>query len=881
VNGRTGPAPRPRRAGRRGWRLTCAAIFLTSCSPGSHQAFRLLSTGQCVGTGVGPAGPPPVPSPLADPTLAGASHSYFKISVADAATLAPVSGATLTLPNGISYLSDGNGLVAFYEPGLMGTTVFFGATHPAYQAAADATGARGQAFLAKEGGSGQLLMTQIGATPGLPVDDSQTTLLQGPVPPPASCFGVLAIDRLTRRGVPLVVMTTAEETFVTDSQGFVADCRPDHAGQAVTFTVSSDGYSLASGSATLQVAGGQVTTLELDRQNLAERLYRVTGEGIYRDSILLGLTTPLAHPVIDSLVMGEGLAGETIFKGEVFWVWNDAFGPSRSVGGPRVAGAVSPMMGQLGALDPQLGVNAEYFTAADGFAKAVIDDPAPTSTPIEVTSLLAVSAVGEQERLFAVYAKLGADLSVASRGLAEFNTTKQLFVPGTLSYAVDDAVIPDGEPILFNQAGVGQFYFSSPVRIAATAKALTTPTGYEAWTAIQPGTQTVLGGADGAASYAWRTGASLTTAAALASAGLGADQSLDDHVTDPVTGAHIASLSTAGTWNARRGRFVRILEQSGGTSSAAGEIWYLEGDTPMGPWVYARQILTHTAYGLLSPWVHWDLGQTDDRFVLFEGTYSKRLEAQEAPIVPRYDSNQMMYRLDVDDARLAVPLPVYDLGGAVPGDFVSKARLPATAAAGPPTFFAPDRAMDGTVPVAWSGPSCGPRALVVGESPPTPPLFFAAPPGGTGRPPITLPLYDYATSDGHHAYSIDATVASLAGYTRAAQPVAYVWPSPMRIAFPAARFRAGVVANAGADQCLQENQPDVGADATLDASGSSVPAGAFVTYSWARWGDSCAFSTDRTTKVHLTPGVTGFTLTVTDDAGDSNSDDVIVSVAAF
>jgi hypothetical protein len=202
---------------------------------------------------------------VADPTLAPASHAFFKIEVLDSATLAPVTGATLTLRNGVSYLSDTNGLVAFYEPGLMSTMVFFAPSHPAYVVASDPLGTGGQAFLTKEGGSGQLLMNMVASVPSPPSDDSQTALLAAPVPPPSSCFGLRAIDRLTRRGIPLVLLRTLEETFVSDSQGFVADCRADHAAKLVTFAASSDGYSLASGSTSLQVTPGPGAVCERDR----------------------------------------------------------------------------------------------------------------------------------------------------------------------------------------------------------------------------------------------------------------------------------------------------------------------------------------------------------------------------------------------------------------------------------------------------------------------------------------------------------------------------------------------------------------------------------------------------------------------------------------
>ena len=63
--------------------------------------------------------------------------------------------------------------------------------------------------------------------------------------------------------------------------------------------------------------------------------------------------------------------------------------------------------------------------------------------------------------------------------------------------------------------------------------------------------------------------------------------------------AHAGSVA----FNPFRRRFVMIAEQSGG-SSALGEIWYAEADTPLGPWVYARKIVTHDKYSFYNPRHH-------------------------------------------------------------------------------------------------------------------------------------------------------------------------------------------------------------------------------------------------------------------------------------
>ena len=44
----------------------------------------------------------------------------------------------------------------------------------------------------------------------------------------------------------------------------------------------------------LEVKAGGKAQIKLKRVNIAERLYRMTGAGIYRDSVLLGLPVPIS-----------------------------------------------------------------------------------------------------------------------------------------------------------------------------------------------------------------------------------------------------------------------------------------------------------------------------------------------------------------------------------------------------------------------------------------------------------------------------------------------------------------------------------------------------------------------------------------------------------
>ena len=95
-----------------------------------------------------------------------------------------------------------------------------------------------------------------------------------------------------------------------------------------------------------------------------------------------------------------------------------------------------------------------------------------------------------------------------------------------------------------------------------------------------------------------------------------------------------------------------ICCQSGGSSSYLGEIWYAEADAPEGPWGKARKIVTHDRYSFYNPVHHAFFDAKGGRVIYFEGTYTRTFSAARLA-TPRYDYNQIMYRLDLDDPRLA------------------------------------------------------------------------------------------------------------------------------------------------------------------------------------------------------------------------------------
>jgi hypothetical protein len=111
----------------------------------------------------------------------------------------------------------------------------------------------------------------------------------------------------------------------------------------------------------------------------------------------------------------------------------------------------------------------------------------------------------------------------------------------------------------------------------------------------------------------------------------------------------------AGTvcWNDYRKRWIMIATEIGGTSQL-GEVWYAEAKQPVGPWQHPRKVVTHNRYSFYNPVQHPEFDQRDGRLIYFEGTYTSEFSGNPEP-TPRYDYNQIMYRLDLGDAKLNLP----------------------------------------------------------------------------------------------------------------------------------------------------------------------------------------------------------------------------------
>jgi hypothetical protein len=118
------------------------------------------------------------------------------------------------------------------------------------------------------------------------------------------------------------------------------------------------------------------------------------------------------------------------------------------------------------------------------------------------------------------------------------------------------------------------------------------------------------------------------------------------------TGAPIEAHRGSVRWNPFRKRWVMITVQAGGATSYLGEVWYAEAPAPEGPWRDAKKIVTHDRYSFYNPVHHDFLDQDGGRLIYFEGTYTHTFSGTPETATPRYDYNQILYRLDLADERL-------------------------------------------------------------------------------------------------------------------------------------------------------------------------------------------------------------------------------------
>ena len=571
---------------------------------------------------------------------------------------------------------------------------------------------------------------------------------------------IRVIDADTERGVPLVQLTTVNHrSFITDSQGVIAFDEPGLMNRRVFFHVFSHGYEFPKDKfgyrgRAIQVSAGGTVTLELQRINIAERLYRVTGQGKYRGSRLLGLDLPVREDLPGGVLGSDSVLTETIGD-SLYWFWGDTNRAEYPLGNFHVPGARSKLPGK-GGLDPHLGIDLDYFLNEKGFAKETCKMPG--NGPTWLDCLMKVEEEGKPDRLLGVYMKVEAPLHIYERGIVEFNLATLLW-EHRMTFPDSQKVVPRGHPFKHREKDELFFYFAGGVprtRVPATVKDILDPTRYEAYTCLTESSKSLPGvrrDGNNELSFRWTTTGpilSVNLANKLLQAGRLSENEIPGLI-DIETGKHIIPHHGSVYYNAYLGKYIMIISQSMGRSML-GEVWFSESATPSGPWKYARRIVTHDNYSFYNPKQHPMLDRDNGRSIFFEGTYTTTFSGNTNP-TPGYDYNQIMYKLDLADVRLNLPVPVYS-EQLEPGlNPIQSVQLTPADKARAPLFYALTRAGVKTQEIKISGGS----------------FWIAKAPG-----PHLQPLVEWTKRDQTSIYLPQGMTVS-GGYQKKQGAVGYVW----------------------------------------------------------------------------------------------------------
>ena len=479
-----------------------------------------------------------------------------------------------------------------------------------------------------------------------------------------ACFAVVVVDDQTGRGVPLVELRTVNEIrLVTDSNGIAAFREPGLMNRKVFFSVKSHGYEypadgFGSRGTALEVRPGGSATLKIRRINAAERLYRVTGQGIYRDSLLAGKPVPLKQPVLNGQVLGQDSVQMVEYRGKLYWFYGDTNRPGYPLGHFGTSGATSEKPGG-GGLDPSKGVDLTYFVDATGFSRPVCAIPEPGMKWIDGVAV--VPDEEGKERLVARFARMKSLGEAHERGILAWNDRTDAFDPVS-RFEPREFPWPCCHALRHGE----HVYFAAPypyVRVKADLKSFKDPRAYEAFTPLVAGGRYRKGaasldrGADGRLNWSWKKDTDPVwenQEKELLAVGAVKPDEARYRMAEAGSGKRVLAHNGSVAHNAWRRRWIMLFGENHGGPSYLGEIWYSEADAPEGPWLHARKVVTHDKYTFYNVKHHPLFDQEGGRIVYFEGTYTIQFSGAPEP-TPRYDYNQVMYRLDLSDPRLKLP----------------------------------------------------------------------------------------------------------------------------------------------------------------------------------------------------------------------------------
>jgi len=425
------------------------------------------------------------------------------------------------------------------------------------------------------------------------------------------------VEKGTGWPVPLVELrTTHNVRLVSDNAGVIAFDLPELMGRETWFDVIGHGYEYPKDGfgylgVRLKPEPGKTLKVEVTRTIIARRLGRLTGAGLFAESQKLGQFLEMP----ESGVLGCDSVQNAVYNGKMFWAFGDTTLAHYPLGIFHMTSCTTAVQ-PLKAFEPPLRLQLDYFRNADGKLRGVAEMPG--SGPTWVSGYVSLKDKSGASRLVGTYVKIKPPLEAYECGLCVWNDKAERFEKHRIIWTKSEShpkqpAAPEGHPAFWkDQSGKEWVLFGNPL------PKLRCPARFEAWE--DPGT--------------WET---LSPQESLPSAN-GTEQ----------VKLHSGSIA----WNEFRHRWVTVFMQAFGKPSAFGELWYAEADSPTGSWGKAVKILSHDNYTFYNPRIHPEFTPANSPILIFEGTYTAEFANRPQP-TPRYNYNQIMYRLDLDDAALA------------------------------------------------------------------------------------------------------------------------------------------------------------------------------------------------------------------------------------
>ncbi len=436
-------------------------------------------------------------------------------------------------------------------------------------------------------------------------------------PTPGQPCRILVLDRQNGWPVPLIELrTTHHLSWVTDNAGVVALNAHELMGQPTWLSVQGHGYEVAAdgfGYRGVQVVPrpGETITLKVDRRLPAKRLGRITGAGLFAESEACGDR----EVSMSSRSLGCDSVQTARYRDRLHWIWGDTNLARYPLGRFQTTGATTSIR-PLMPTDPRPPIRITFEPYVDDQDLPRDLAPIPGDGPTWLTGLTEIDDDTGTERLVATYSKIRPPMTEYECGLCVWDPDRSEFVSHRLLWRQSEQEpvpppLPRGHAVRWED-GDGQSWllFGDPFVSLACRADFGHWSNPDRWVTHQPQTH------------------------------------VKSQLANRMVEVHRGNIA----WNDYLHCWVAIFTELGGNASHLGELWFARSQSPLGPWHDATHVVTHDQYTFYNPKLHADWSPTGSPILLFEATYTHTFSAATHP-TPRYDYNQILYRLDLDELR--------------------------------------------------------------------------------------------------------------------------------------------------------------------------------------------------------------------------------------